>query len=143
MELLLVLVVIGVLTQIIYINYRTMVMRARAVDLIARIRSVETAARDYQAETFSWPPEAGTGQVPTGLVPFLPDNFAFTGEDYELDWENVPIPGGLPSDPSTTRILGVGIVTDTQELGEAIIDVFGSTGRWYNVGNAFVFIMER
>ncbi|MGD2067958.1 MAG: prepilin-type N-terminal cleavage/methylation domain-containing protein, partial [Gemmatimonadota bacterium] len=140
-ELLLVMVLLGVLAQIAYPNYRAMVLRARAVDLVAQVRAVENAARDYQADTFQWPAEAATGVVPTGLVSYLPDGFSFTGEDYQLDWENVPIPGGLPSDPSTTRLLGVGIVTETVELGEAIVDVFGSTGRWYNVGSSFVFII--
>ena len=67
--------------------------------------------------------------VPPGLVDFLPENFSFGGEDFELDWENA---GGL---------IGVGIVTDNEPLGNALLDVAGP-GRWFVSGNRYVFIIE-
>lgn len=141
-EMLLVVVIVGVLSQILVPNYRAMTLRARAIDLRSRIETVATAARNYQGDIHQWPEEAATGEVPDGLDPYLPDNFSFAGEDYMLDWENLDIPGGLPQDPSTTRILGVAIVTDNQNLGEALVNVFGTSG-WYNVGTSYVFIVER
>jgi type II secretory pathway pseudopilin PulG len=139
---LLVVVIVGILVQIVIPNYQNISLRARAVDLMSRINAVETAARNYQGDTFEWPADAGTGVVPPELVSNLPENFTFTGEDFDLDWENLAIPGGLPQDPTTTRLLGVAIVTDNTNLGEALVNVFGATG-WYNVGNSYVFIIER
>ncbi|HZD04974.1 MAG TPA: hypothetical protein VE173_08645, partial [Longimicrobiales bacterium] len=62
--------------------------------------------------------------------------------DFQLDWENFDIPGGLPGDPGTNRILGVGVVTDNTELGQALVEVFGQSG-WYVVGDEHVRIIER
>lgn len=142
-ELLLVVVIIGVLVQIFVPNYRNMIMRARAVEAMADVDVVESAAREYNAQSFAWPAETATGETPPELIPYLPDGFAFDGaEGYRLDWENLPLPGGLPGDPRTTRVLGIGIVVDEARLGTAIVDVFGEAG-WYNVGNAYVFVIDR
>lgn len=142
-EMLLVVVIIGVLAQIMVPNLRVVRTKARAVDVMADINVVRTAAQNYNGDTFTWPAETGTGTVPSELTSdYLPEGFAFTGQDYQLDWENLAVPGGLPQDPGTTRILGVAVVTDNTELGNAIVDVFGEAG-WYNVGNSYVFIIER
>lgn len=142
-EMLLVVVIIGVLAQIVIPNLRTVRTKARAVDVMADINVVRTAAQNYNADNFTWPAETGTGTIPPELTAeYLPDGFSFTGEDYQLDWENLAVPGGLPQDPGTTRILGVAVVTDNTELGDAIVAVFGQSG-WYNVGNSYVFIIDR
>ena len=77
-----------------------MVTKARAADVLGRIRVVELAVHGYLGENNAWPAESGTGAIPTGLLPFLPENFSFSAEDYQMDWENG---GGL---------IGVAIVTD-------------------------------
>ena len=68
--------------------------------------------------------------VPAGVTNYLPENFSFTGEDFQLDWENG---GGL---------IGVGIVTDNEPLGNALVDIAGP-GRWFVSGNRYVFILEQ
>lgn len=141
-ELLLVMLIIGILAQIALPNYRGLTTRARAVDLIADIDVVEQAARSYQADLHSWPPETPAGAIPPGLEPFLPGGFGFVGEDFTLDWESISIPGGLPGDPGTTLILGVGVVTDNTELGAALVELMGDAG-WYLVGNRYVRIVDR
>lgn len=142
-EMLLVAVIIGILVQVAIPNFRTMRTRARAVDMVGRINVIRTAVQNYNADTFQWPEEAATGVRPAELTQqYLDPGFVFGGDGYELDWENLTIPGGLPQDPSTTRILGVAVVVDSDDLGEAIVDVFGTSG-WYNVGSSYVFIVER
>lgn len=141
-ELLLVMVIVGVLAQIAIPNYRALTVKARAVDLVADIEVVEQAARGYQADLHSWPAETATAVVPPGMGSYLPDGFSFTGEDFSLDWENLPVPGGLPGDPGTTRILGVAVVTDNDELGRALVELLGDSG-WYLVGNSYVRIVDR
>lgn len=141
-ELLLVLTIIGILAQIAIPNYQNLTMKARAVDAEADIEVVEQAARNYQADLHTWPPEAAAGQVPPGLQPYLPDGFSFTGEDFLLDWEAFDIPGGLPGDPGTTRLLGVAVVTTNTALGDALVSIFGQT-MWYVVGSSYTRIIER
>lgn len=141
-ELLLTVAIVGILAQIAIPNYRALTTKARAVDVAADVEVVEQAARSYQGDLHDWPAESPTGAVPAGMGPYLPDGFPFAGEDFTLDWENLAVPGGLPGDPGTTRILGIAVVTDNTELGQALVEVFGSSG-WYVVGNTYTRIIDR
>jgi len=141
-ELLLIMVLIGILALIAMPNYRAATLKARAVDLRADIDVVEQAARDYNSDVFGWPGDAATGVIPSELNGYLPDGFTFQGDGYQLDWESVSIPGGIPGYPGVTRIFGVGAVVDEPELGQAVVNIFGESG-WYNVGSTYVFIVDR
>ena len=129
-ELLLVVVIVSILAGLAIPNYRNVVNKARAADLLGRIDVVEHAVQSYLGDNNGWPSESAAGVVPTGVVTYLPENFSFTGEDFQLDWENG---GGL---------IGVGIVTDNQPLGNALVDLAGP-GRWFVSGNRYVFILEQ
>ena len=128
-ELMLVVVIVSILAAFAIPNYQIVVVRARASDLLGRIDVVNVAVQSYLSDNNAWPGESVAGVVPPGLVDFLPENFSFGGEDFELDWENA---GGL---------IGVGIVTDNEPLGNALLDVAGP-GRWFVSGNRYVFIIE-
>lgn len=141
-ELLLTVAIVGILAQIAIPNYRALTLKARAVDAMADVEVVTQAARGYQGDLHRWPSETPTGSVPPGMARYLPDGFSFTADDFTLDWENLSIPGGLPGDPGTTRILGVAVVTGNTELGQALVEVFGDSG-WYIVGDSYVRIIDR
>ena len=129
-ELLLVVVIVSILAGLAIPNYQNVVTKARAADLLGRIDVVEVAVQSYLGDNNAWPSDAGVGVIPAGVVSYLPANFSFTGDDFQLDWENG---GGL---------IGVGIVTDNQALGNALVDVAGP-GRWFVSGNRYVFILEQ
>ena len=129
-ELVLVVVIISILAGLAIPNYQNVVTKARAADLLGRINVVDVAVHQYLGENNSWPAETAAGVAPTGLDDFLPDHFDFAGEDFDLDWENG---GGL---------LGVAVVTDNEELGNALVDVAGA-GAWFVSGNRYVFILDR
>jgi prepilin-type N-terminal cleavage/methylation domain-containing protein len=128
-EVLLGVVIVSVLAAIAIPNYRVVVIRARAADLLGRIDVVELAAQGFLADNNTWPPDDAPGAVPAGLNGYLPDGFSFTGEDFQLEWENG---GGLK---------GVAVVTDNELLGNALLDVAGP-GRWFVSGNRYVFVLE-
>jgi prepilin-type N-terminal cleavage/methylation domain-containing protein len=128
-ELILVVVIISVLAAIAIPNYRVVVTRARAADLLGRIDVVEVAVQSYLADNNAWPADGTEGAAPAALGEYLPDDFLFNGEDFQLKWENG---GGLK---------GVAVVTDNEELGNALLDVAGP-GRWFVSGNRYVVILE-
>lgn len=141
-ELMLVVVIIGILAQIAIPNMQAVRTKARAVDVMANIRVIENAAENYIGDEHTFPDDASTGQMPPGLGEYMPDGFSWSREDYELDWENISVPGGLPGDPSTSRIVGVAVVTDNDELASALTDLFGENN-WFVYGNSYVRILER
>ncbi|HEX9885509.1 MAG TPA: prepilin-type N-terminal cleavage/methylation domain-containing protein [Longimicrobiales bacterium] len=141
-EMVLVVVIVGILMAIVVPNYRAIQMKARAASILGDISVIEQAVRDYQADLLSWPADAAAGAIPGGLGPFLPTGFTFAGEEFVLDWDNFAVPAGLPGDPGTTRILGVGVVTDNEMLGNALLELSG-TRNWFVTGSSYIRIIER
>lgn len=141
-EMMLVVVIIGILMAIVVPNYRALRMKAEATSVMGDIDVIDQAVRDYQADNMTWPADAPAGAIPGGLAPYLPDGFSFTGELVVLDWDNFALPGGLPGDPGTTRVLGVGVVTDNEELGDALLELTGARN-WIVTGTSYIRIIER
>ena len=129
-ELMLVVVIISILAGLAIPNYRVVVIKARASDVLGRIRVVELGVHSYLGENNAWPNEAAVSVVPPGMVEFLPDNFTFASEDFDLDWENG---GGL---------IGVAVVTDNDLLGQALLNVAGP-GAWFVSGNRYTFVLDQ
>ena len=142
-ELLTVMVVIGILAVIAIPNFHAVTVKARAIDVVGDIEVIEQAARNYQADFITWPAEVGAGTIPAGLAPYLPAGFSFTaGEGFVLDWEAMAVPGGLPNDPGTTQIYGVGVITSETDLADALVAVLGETS-WLIVGSTYIRIIDR
>lgn len=57
-----------------------------AATVAADLRAVVMAAQAYEASTGNWPPDAGRGEVPQGLAPFLMDQ-SFSNPKRELEWD--------------------------------------------------------
>ena len=129
-EMLLVVVIVSVLAGLAIPNYQVVVTKAKAANILGQIDVVNHAVQSYLGDNNSWPAESTDGVVPPGIVNYLPANFAFSGEDYQLDWENG---GGL---------IGVAVVTNNESLGNALVALAGS-GRWFVSGNRYTFILDQ
>lgn len=141
-ELLVVAAIIGILAGLAIPNLRTMIFRARAAEVAGDMEVVRVATLSYHADRLGWPGEAAEGTVPSELVPFLPENFSFSGDGYTLDFENWSLPGGLPGDPSTTTLIGVSVNTDDPALGNALVELLGSAVV-FSVGNVHTIVIDR
>ena len=129
-ELMLVVVIVSILAGLAIPNYQVVVVKARAADVLGRIRVVELGVHSYLGENNAWPDESAVSVVPPGLTSFLPENFTFASEDFDLDWENG---GGL---------IGVAVVTDNDLLGQALLNVAGP-GSWFVSGNRYTFVLDQ
>lgn len=129
--------IVGILTGIAIPNLRSMTYRARAAEVAADLEAVRVATVNYNAEGFSWPAEVASGVIPTGLIEYLPENFSFQGNGYELDYEYFD-PITIASDPTTTRLVAVAVTAETDQLSNAIVELLGgslifSSGRKHTV----------
>ena len=141
-ELLVTMAIIGILAGLAIPNMRTILLRARATELAGDMDVVRVATLSYNARYHTWPAEAGVGAVPPGLQEFLPAGFSFVQDGYQLDYENWSIPGGLPGDPSTQRLIGVSVVVPNQELGNAIVELLGGAFV-FSVGGMHTILIDR
>ncbi|MEJ2185214.1 MAG: prepilin-type N-terminal cleavage/methylation domain-containing protein [Gemmatimonadota bacterium] len=137
-ELLIVLLIIGILASLAIPTYHSMVIRARAAQVAGDLNTIKVAAYNYDADHHEWPPETAAGQVPAGLAPYLPENFSFVRDDYELDWEYWVLSGTSTS--GGTRV-GASVVTDDTRLGAAIVRLLGGIPHII-IGNRYTFIFQ-
>jgi hypothetical protein len=81
--------------------------------------------------------------VPAGLDSYLPEGFTFTGGDgYQLDFERWTLPEGLPGDPNTTMLIGISVIADQDDLGNAIAEFLGGA-IVFSVGNTHTTVIDR
>jgi prepilin-type N-terminal cleavage/methylation domain-containing protein len=137
-ELMMVMIVMGILSSLAVLKYVDLRHRARAAQVAADLESVRLAAYGAWYEHNAWPGEAGPGQVPVDLVPYLPQNFSFTRPEYTLDWENLVPPGG---GASTGMQLGVVVIASTPRLQRTLEQILGNRMPFVSVGGTLTFII--
>lgn len=128
-ELMVVVVIVSILAAIAIPNYRLMITKARAAEALGDVDVVYVAATSHMANQHSWPADAAAGTVPAGMESYLPAGFTFTGDGYQIDWDNG---GGL---------VGVAIVTDNTDLGNALLSLVGQNV-WFVSGNRYMRVLE-
>lgn len=141
-ELLVVMAVLGILAGLAMPNLQTVLTRARATELAGDMDVVRVATLSYHAERLTWPSESAAGNVPADLAPYLPDGFTFAREGYQLDFENWSIPGGLPGEPGTQRLIGVSVVVPDEALGNALLELLGDA-IVVSVGGTHTVLIDR
>lgn len=142
-EMLTVAVVMGTLGRVAMPDFHRVILKAQAQSVAGDLEIVRLAVINYYAEHMKWPEDGYPGHVPAGLAPYLPENFSFVRQGYRLDWENWPLPAGLPGHPSRGRLLGISILTNDRELGNALVDLLGQGTAHYTLGSRYTFIIER
>lgn len=141
-ELLVSAAIVGILAGLAIPNMRTVLLRARATELVGDMEVVRVAALSYNGEYHSWPSETGAGAVPSELIPFLPENYSFQRDGYQLDFENWSLPGGLPGDPGTHTLIGVSVVVTDETLGNALVELLGKS-IIFSVGSTHTVLIDR
>jgi prepilin-type N-terminal cleavage/methylation domain-containing protein len=140
-ELLVTVSIVGILAGLAIPNMRNMTFRARATSVAADIEAISVATVSYNANAHAWPAEAASGVVPPELVPYLPDGFSFQGNGYELDFENIPLPLGLPYDPNVSQLIGASVTSPDDRLSNGIVEILG--GRVISsIGNTHTVVID-
>lgn len=141
-ELMIVAAIVGILAGIAIPNLQAVLVRARATEVAADMEVVRVAALNYNADQHVWPAEATTGSVPAALSGYLPDGFSFSGNGYTLDYENWPLPSGLPGDPGTTTLIGISVTTTDAVLSNAVAEFLGAS-IVFTVGQTHTIVIDR
>ena len=141
-ELLMAVSIVGILTGIAIPNLRNMTFRARATEVAADVNVVRVATINFNADQNAWPADVASGVVPPELVPYIPDGFFFEGNGYELKYDNLDFPSGLPGDPSTRQLIAVSVEVETDELSNAILELLSSS-IIISVGRNHTFVIDR
>lgn len=141
-ELLVAVSIIGILAGLAIPNMKGVLLRARATQLAGDMEVVRVAVQSYQGTHHTWPPETPSGTIPPGLVPFLPTNYSFDRDGYQLDYENWSLPGGLPGDPNTHTLIGVSVLVTDPALGNALVELLGNA-IVFSVGDKHTVVIDR
>jgi len=141
-ELLMAVSIVGILAGLAIPNMRNMTFRARATTVAADLEVLRVAVLNYNAAQQRWPSEVGPGVVPPELTGFLPDGFSFDGNGYQIDYESLSFPGGLPGDPTTTQLIGAAVTAADDRLSNGIVELLGGS-IVASVGNTHTVVIDR
>ena len=141
-ELLVSVSIVGILAAIAIPNMRNMTFRARATTVAADLAVLRQATLEYNGDVHTWPADAGAGVVPPELTGYLPDGFSFDGDGYQLDFENLFFPTGLPGDPTTTRLIGAAVTSTDTRLHNAVAELLGGN-IVASAGNTHTVVIDR
>ena len=130
-ELLVVVLIISIIAAIAQPQMTQVITKARAADAVSDMQAIRLALYNYQADQQAWPAESGSGQMPAGLGAYLPGDFDFVTEDYNLDYENW---GGSP------YLVGVTLITSDAVLGATLLDMLSSP-KW-NAADKYTWVVE-
>ena len=125
-ELLMAMSIVGILAGLMLPNLRVMTFRARATEVAADVDVVSVATSQFNADQFTWPVEVGQGTIPPELNGYLPEGFSFQGNGYTLDYDFLS-PVVVPGDPSTSQLIAVSVLVDSDELSNAVMELLGGT----------------
>jgi prepilin-type N-terminal cleavage/methylation domain-containing protein len=126
-ELLMAVSIVGILAGLAIPNLTSMTYRARATEVAGDLEVVRVATVSYNGDSHRWPADAALGAVPPELTAYLPEGYTFQGNGYEIKFENLSFPGGLPGDPTTTQLIGATVVVERDELSNAIVELLGGS----------------
>ncbi|HET9950091.1 MAG TPA: type II secretion system protein [Longimicrobiales bacterium] len=140
-EMLVAVSIVGILAGLAIPNMRNMTFRARATSVAADLEVLRVATLQYNADRMGWPADAPAGEIPPDLVPFLPGGFSFDGNGYVLDFENIPLPLGLPGAPNVSRLIGASVTATDDRLANAISELLGGN-IVYSVGNTHTVLID-
>jgi len=141
-EMLVAVSIVGILAGIAIPNMRNMTFRARATTVAADIEVIRLSTLDYNGDAHTWPADAAAGVVPPELNGYIPDGFSFNGNGYQLDFENLFFPAGLPGDPTTTVLIGVAVTSTDARLHNAIGELLGGNVV-ASAGNTHTVVIDR
>ena len=94
-ELLTVLVMIAILAGIALPRLRAAIYNAQAANILGDVHAVQVAYSQFIADGGVRPRNSSWGNIPTDLVPYLPEGFDFTTDDCQYRWTRVR-PGASP-----------------------------------------------
>jgi prepilin-type N-terminal cleavage/methylation domain-containing protein len=140
-ELLVTVSIVGILAGLAIPNLRNMTFRARATSVAGDLEVIRVATLNFNGDAHTWPAEAASGVVPPELVNFLPEGFSFAGTGYTLDFENVPVPLGLPGAPNVRLLIGASVTAPDDRLSNGIIELLGGT-IVFSVGNTHTVLID-
>ncbi len=141
-ELMIVVLIVAIVATLALPHYEQVLLKARAAEVVGQMDAIKVAAYNYFLESEGWPEDVDRGTVPPELVDRLPADFTFDRGDYLLDWDHWALPDGTPTEPGTGVLVGISLVTDDEDLGNAFLQLLGGGVSKFTISDHYTMILE-
>jgi len=140
-EVMAVLAILGILANLMVPRLLQARYRAKAAAIVSDFHLVQQAAHEHYRDYGVFPGEYNRGREPEELEPYLKDKVHWQWDDLKYDWEYWITKSGKPKHKKTGVRIGFSVVTDDEELIQAIERVYtGPTSRFWK--NRITFVIE-
>lgn len=137
-ELMTALAVLGILAALAVPRYRNIKTRAIAAQAVGDFGAIRVASFNFFADKGAYPADGTAGVTPAELVPYLPGQFQFTQENYELDYDSYTVG---TSGGGSTQVLAVTVRSADPFIIQHIARSVSPGALGLVVGGAYTYVI--
>jgi len=138
-ELIITVMIIGMLSAIAVPKFREVRRRAMATQIMGDFDVMRHAALSFYVDSGYFPEPVGPGEIPPGLVRYLPTSFTFVKPLWTMNYENWS--GVSPMYSSTGIVVGISFATPDTNLGRTAMTLIGNAPA-FTVDDKYTFLIS-
>jgi prepilin-type N-terminal cleavage/methylation domain-containing protein len=138
-ELMITVIIIGMLSAIAVPKFREVRRRAMATQIMGDFDVMRHAALSFYVDSGYFPEPVGPGEIPPGLVRYLPTSFTFVKQSWTMNYENWT--GLSPMYSSTGILVGISFSTPDTNLGRTAMTLIGNAPA-FTVDDRYTFLIS-
>ena len=140
-ELIMTMSIVAMLSSIAVPKFREVRRRAMATQIMGDFDVLRHAALSFYVDSGYFPEPVGAGEVPPGLVKYLPNQFSFVKPQWTMNYESWS-PGEAEVFESTETIAGVSFTTPDVNLGRTALTLIGNAPAFQQGGDTYTFLIS-
>jgi prepilin-type N-terminal cleavage/methylation domain-containing protein len=139
-EMIITMMIVAMLSSIAVPKFREVRRRATATQIMGDFDVMRHAALSFYVDSGYFPEAEGPGQVPRGLVRYLPTNFAFVKPEWTMNYENWSA-ASSPMYETTGIVVGISFSTPDTNLGRTAMTLIGNAPA-FTLDDKYTFLIS-
>ena len=139
-EMIITMMIVAMLSSIAVPKFREIRRRATATQIMGDFDVMRHAALSFYVDSGYFPEAVGPGEIPPGLVRYLPTNFTFVKPEWTMNYENWA-GASSPIYQSTGIVVGISFSTPDTNLGRTAMTLIGNAPA-FTLDDKYTFLIS-